>query len=364
MIWNHLVELNTKVESQNLPKLVMGLEVKALFPKKDHEILSICLKDYMDRSKRAGHFNTLKTLRKKSFNRVKTVRTKLKSEFPVFSKFESNRRFKILRQAEMTRVRFAKELTKYTQRYKKISAELADIQRVENIRFSKIENHIDFDDYEESEDSIRVTFLRKQRSLENRLKVVQQTLDSIGNKHKVSVEIPITYKKDIKSIRLHRKNDKYYYMVLKHHEIEAFDTLIDGSCDVGIASKDGHLSVQIQDLKTDGRVRRLCFKNKTVRTNNYELLHSLFKIVGDSSRFVFLSNHKEDTKNSSRDINLILKRLGRARQAEGAIVFKIIQDTGILSKRRLKNTPHSVVLADACMDIGYAEIAAPKCLIS
>jgi hypothetical protein len=209
-------------------------------------------------------------------------------------------------------------------------------------------------DYEEDEDPIHITFSRYETKTKNLIKELETRLQKL----KTSVTIPSSIKKaDVKSIKVVRRDHRYYYMVLK--SVEATDTTPSGSLDIGIAADNDHLSIKVLSLDT-GKELEISVKADRVRKNHYKYLNSLFKEISKNCRFVFLSKHKKDTKNNLDDIDMIIKRIGRSRQAEGAIAFKIIQDTGIISKRRGKNRLRSQVLASSCMELGYAELEAPK----
>lgn len=266
----------------------------------DKSLVSSCFSDYTEK---LGRCKTRP--RKKSISRLSSIPTDLKQELTEFKKLETSIRLRHNREKERSRVKYAKEY----------------------------------------------------RILKNILGEDHPNVIEMGHKSRKTEDIHPIKKSDVKSLRILRRDGIFFYQILKNEEV--VDTIVSGEVDLGIATDHRTLSLNLLDLKS-GVEKVITLKADQVRRNNYKYLNSLFKEIAKSCRFVFLNKHEEDTSDNLRDINLIIKRLGRARQAEGAIVFKIIQDSGILSRRRRKNQLRSQVLASSCMEQGYAEMEAPK----
>lgn len=343
-IWNQIARLHSKGHSLNeIPMILVG----------DRDTIDLCFSEYTRISR------TCKSRpRRKTESRLSTIPCILNTEFPNYKKLETNKRMNYNRKMERIRVMHSKQYRILKNRLDKYEIQLASIQKIEEERFRLIELDPNFDlDYEEEFDTVRQKFFIERDSLIQKINNLSGEIKKLEPKIKKIEELHPVKKSDVKSLKIHRKNGHYFYQILKSSNIE--DHIVNGVVDIGIATDKRSLSLNLLDLNT-GEEKVITLKANQVRRNNYKYLDSLFKEIGKSCRFVFLNKHEKDIKDNLRDIDLIIKRLGRARQAEGAIVFKIIQDSGILSRRRRKNQPKSQVLASACMEQGYAEMEAPK----
>lgn len=169
-------------------------------------------------------------------------------------------------------------------------------------------------------------------------------------------------KHDVTSIKIHRKGKHYFYQLLKLEEA-LMTKPHDRKYDIGMALDEEYFSYNILDLTT-GHSQSCRIKARNAVKNDNEYLKKIFKLIQENCRYVFLSELKKDINGPSREAYNVAKRIGRARKAEGAIEFLIIHDNGILPKMSSMNGTKSDVLASSCMEMGYAELEAPKVLHS